>query len=123
MNDQLEAFIDGYIDALLWTGWVMEGEEFTSDDLRDSVGLMSKEARASVLEDCEDFWTCNKELLKGLNPYEAGGDFLLTRNGHGTGFWDRGLGQVGTELTEMARPYGESNAYFLSDRHEVVVEG
>jgi hypothetical protein len=121
--NELEAFIEGYVETLLWTGWVVDGEEITSDDLRDSAELMSKEALASVLKDCEDFWTCNEELLKDLDPWLCGSNFLLTRNRHGTGFWDRGLGKLGEELTEMSHPYGESNAYFLIDEHKVVVAG
>lgn len=122
MND-LEAFIDGYVHTLLWTGWVVDGEEVTADDLRDSAGLMSEETLASVRRDCEDFWTCNQGLLKDLDPWCCGSDFLLTRNRHGAGFWDRGLGKLGEELTEMSHPYGETNAYLLTETHEVVVEG
>ncbi len=37
----------------------------------------------------------------------AGHDFWLTRSGHGTGFWDRGLGELGGRLTAAAKVYGE----------------
>jgi hypothetical protein len=33
----------------------------------------------------------------------AGHDYWLTRNGHGTGFWDRGLGEVGDKLTAICK--------------------
>ncbi len=33
--------------------------------------------------------------------------FWLTRNGHGVGFWDRGLGEVGKKLTEICHQFGE----------------
>jgi hypothetical protein len=45
-------------------------------------------------------------------PYDenqAGHDFWLTRNHHGAGFWDRGLGKVGDELTKNAHPYGDAH--------------
>lgn len=45
----------------------------------------------------------------------AGHDFWLTRNGHGAGFWDRGLGDVGVTLSAACRPYGESNLYIGDD--------
>ena len=32
----------------------------------------------------------------------------LTRNRHGAGFWDRGLGRVGDILTEVAHSFGEA---------------
>ena len=42
-------------------------------------------------------------------------DFWLTRNGHGAGFWDRGLGSVGDELTKNAKPFGSVDAYVGDD--------
>ena len=60
-----------------------------------------------------------REVFKDENRYIAhslihwtvyeqhGHDFALTRNGHGTGFWDRGYGVVGGRLTEAAQAYGE----------------
>ena len=42
-------------------------------------------------------------------------DFWLTRNGHGAGFWDRGLGKLGNELSEMAKTYGTSDVYLGDD--------
>lgn len=39
----------------------------------------------------------------------AGHDFYLTREGHGAGFWDRGLGMVGTALTKVAKDAGGSS--------------
>jgi hypothetical protein len=39
----------------------------------------------------------------------AGHDFWLTRNGHGAGFWDRGMGMLGDELTAACKPYGSAD--------------
>lgn len=47
--------------------------------------------------------------------YVAGIDFWLTRNGHGAGFWDRGLGDVGTRLTCAAHNYGSVDLYAGDD--------
>ena len=38
----------------------------------------------------------------------AGNDYWYTRNGHGTGFWDRGLGELGDKLAAACR-YREVN--------------
>jgi hypothetical protein len=38
-----------------------------------------------------------------------GHDLLLTRSGHGAGFWDRGLGELGDRLTEAAKVYGDTS--------------
>lgn len=79
---------------------------------------------AHVLEDCEAFQRDNAELLaqayaSGIYPHGrewtgpeyAGHDFWLTRNGHGAGFWDRGLGEVGNKLTQAAKVYGSEDWY------------
>lgn len=48
----------------------------------------------------------------GLSASEcAGHDLWLTSNGHGTGFWDRGLGAVGDQLADAARAFGERHFY------------
>lgn len=49
----------------------------------------------SDFENGWDFWS------------QHGHDFLLTRNGHGTGFWDRGYDyEIGKALTDDAYAYG-----------------
>lgn len=42
-------------------------------------------------------------------------DFFLTRCGHGVGFWDRGLGDVGDALSELAKQAGEVWPYVGDD--------
>jgi hypothetical protein len=39
----------------------------------------------------------------------------LTRNGHGTGFWDRGLGERGDALTKSAESFGDAVLYVGDD--------
>lgn len=46
---------------------------------------------------------CECEGIEPGEPYteiQAGRDFWFTRNGHGVGFWDRGLGEIGDLLSE-----------------------
>ena len=38
-------------------------------------------------------------------------DYWLTRNRHGAGFWDRGLGDLGDRLTELAHNDGEYHVW------------
>lgn len=41
---------------------------------------------------------------------------VLTRNGHGAGFWDRlHQSQLGDRLTAMCKPMGESHVYVGDD--------
>ena len=42
---------------------------------------------------------------------QHGHDFALTRNGHGAGYWDRGLGKVGDKLSKAADSYGDCDLY------------
>jgi len=97
-----------YIEAAFWTAADDEGEpladDATVDDLNDLPGFLA-ELRA--------FIEGNADLIarSGLPMSQVGHDFSLTRNGHGAGFWDRGLGQIGQDLTEACRPYGETYIY------------
>ena len=71
--------------------------------------------------ECHDFVEgMEKTLLTAFDEHDytadqAGHDFALTRNGHGAGFWDRDLGDIGEMLTEYCKPYGESYLYFGDD--------
>ncbi len=51
----------------------------------------------------------------GLSSEQAGHDFWLTRNGHGAGFWDRGLGALGERLSKESKPYGSCDLYVGDD--------
>lgn len=114
-------FINQYIQTLLWssittdpeTGDIIEGLECETS---------SQSMDAQCSSDCLDFLGSNYELLSKVmkdNPHydisQAGHDFALTRNGHGAGFWDRGLGRNGDLLTEYSRAYGEVNCYIGDD--------
>jgi len=61
-------------------------------------------------------------LISGMNDEQIGHDFWLTRNGHGAGFWDRGLGDMGEKLTEIAKSFGGCNAV-LGDDGSIYLEG
>lgn len=50
-----------------------------------------------------------------LGEEQFGHDFWLTRNRHGAGFWDRGLGELGEKLTTWAHSYGSSDVYLGDD--------
>jgi hypothetical protein len=113
---KLDAFATAYIDAALWSTTASNGtaldEYFDRDDL-------DADTRASMVSDCRDFQHTNRALLRrAYDVYlskmgdehapaaRAGHDFWLTRNGHGAGFWDRGLGKIGDELTTAAKLAG-----------------
>jgi hypothetical protein len=107
---KLDAFTQSYIGTMFWTDASSEDD----GDLADATfAELSPDALKSIVEDCRDFQTSFAELLQrayatgAYDESNAGHDFWLTRNRHGAGFWDRGLGDIGDQLTKMAHPYGE----------------
>ena len=127
----VDAFTDGYIEAMLWSTSVDEdmqnriyeetGEvvEFLDSAFEDIPAETVEKAKA----DCERFQMENKELLDqvseqfGVSDDQHGHDFWLTRAGHGVGFWDHGYGELGEKLTEAAEAYGEQWPYLGDDRN------
>jgi len=84
-------------------------EDFDRDDL-------SADALRSIEDDCATFMFYNYRKLQRVGTMaQHGHDFWLTRNRHGAGFWDRGYGDLGKDLTDKAHTYGESNLYVADD--------
>lgn len=88
-------------------------------DANYSIDDISPESLAQMQSDCDDF-TSNPEIAEllaqsGLSDEQIGHDFWLTRNGHGTGFWDRGIGEIAVKLTDLTRPYGTVYLYVGDD--------
>jgi len=104
----LRDFTQAYIGAALWSSTDEHGTPL------DSLGAeLTPDARERMEIDAADFWTSNSLLWEGtdMTDEQAGHDFWLTRNRHGTGFWDRGLGDIGRGLTARAHAFGEADLY------------
>lgn len=106
-----------YLECALWAGLDDEGEPL---DSYYNVSDVSEETRAAIAAEIADFLDdCAGERepsdLEGLLPDQVGHDFYLTRNRHGAGFWDRGLGDRGDRLTAAAHVWGESGLYVGDD--------
>jgi hypothetical protein len=107
----LEEMVQGYIDA---AGFCFIDEDTTYPEF-------SKEANEQAKADCADFYEVCKEVLDELiksskiTSSAAGGDFYYTRNGHGTGFWDRGLGEAGQTLSTWAKVHGSADTFCGTD--------
>lgn len=125
--DYLSRFTVAYAHALLWADTFTESE--SGEIERDSVtpedwqtpaagwqlDAFSEESRRDIESDCADFVAAQWSDLRTLDPEQSGHDFLLTRNRHGAGFWDRGLGDVGERLTRAAHVYGGTSAVVRPD--------
>lgn len=70
---------------------------------------------ASAAADLADFLLANFADLEGMDHEQIGHDFWLTRNRHGVGFWDHGLGERGERLTAAAHVYGSVDLYVTDD--------
>lgn len=114
-----EAYIELAVDAAaLCLQW--QATDATENGNGYPVGEDGDEYTAQVAEIPElvqgvaRFVTENALLLTGarVDPGQAGHDLILTANGHGAGFWDRGLGRAGERLTTAAHALGEFDAEF-----------
>lgn len=113
------AFLYGFLGAALWAEHANEaGDSFESLNYdRDD---LSAAALKTLAEECQDFQALAAEELKaaqarGKSLETLGADFYFTRCGHGTGYWDRGLGELGEALTEKAETYSSINLYLSDD--------
>lgn len=105
-----QAMIDGYVECALWSS--LDEDDNPLDGIDAD---LTDETRESMASDCQDFWASNYADLRTMDAGQAGHDFWLTRNGHGAGFWDRGLGQQGERLTRAAKIYGGVDLYVGDD--------
>lgn len=117
----MDRFTQAYIEAALWSST----DESTPQggepmDRNYSVADIAPETLARMEADCARFQAENEipDYGRGAeytDTERAGHDFWLTRNGHGAGFWDRGLGEVGETRTKAAHAYGGFNLYIGDD--------
>ncbi len=122
--DALDPFIQGYIHAMFFTDCNSD-----SDDLADATfDDLAGQALHEIICTCQCYQSVNAELLSqayasdsvDYDERQAGADYWYTRNGHGVGFWDRGLGDVGqalsdeTEMPEMSIYRGDDNLVYVS---------
>lgn len=130
-------FINGYIEAAFWTtnmdhldpeGTGHAGaleDHFDSDDIdADAMAKIEGECLVFMVENLADLEAYEDACLNGTRVFDeskgspssyAGHDFWLTRNGHGAGFWDRGLEDLGDRLTEASKLAGETWVYVGDD--------
>ena len=116
MRRHTDVFTLHYIIAALWSTTnpsVDEGDDTSLEQSGYTLSDIPRELFESMREDCLDFQESNSEDLKNAGDEEQNGhDFWLTREGHGTGFWDRGYKQVGAALTSASKAYGSGSDEF-----------
>jgi len=115
--------VRGYLDCALWCGIIAPegiepGDDYTTRDI-------DPKSNREAIRECLDFFQANETDLfavdvrstsDGSRPFEIlGHDFYLSRNGHGTGFWDRGYGDIGDKLHRAAAVYGSASLMLCED--------
>lgn len=112
----MNSFTEAYIEAALWAETDDDGEPL---DARYSLQDIAPATLQQMEADCARFLVENELPNYGSREYSdaemAGHDFWLTRNHHGAGFWDRGLGEIGRKLTEAAHRFGGAELYVGDD--------
>lgn len=114
----MDAFTRQYIDTALWSstdnstpsGGFPLDKNYTIHDI-------SEETLKKMIADCVEFQKDYSETLADAgSDGQNGHDFWLTRNGHGTGFWDRDYDQqVVDVLRKGCIHVGEYNLYIGDD--------
>lgn len=128
--EKLDRFTYAYIECALWSSMDESDPETGGEpmDANYSIDDLAPTTLAKMVADCADFQEANAAFLDqaydsdayGNDEWpgdeQAGHDFWLTRNGHGAGFWDRGLpGELGDILTKASHAYGSCNLYVGDD--------
>jgi len=111
-----DQMIMGYVECMFFTDDGLSSDGFEANQ---SIPHFDQETINKIVEDVLKFLEKADELISSsaMGYPQAGHDFWLTRNGHGAGFWDRGLGEVGDKLTEMCKEFGEI-AFYLGEEDD-----
>lgn len=127
--EDIATIVNNALDALLWS----EGEEYDESGV-DVIGMWDEtydrvdaapELHASLFADVSLLLVGDTEGDETLGKYRIaayeyisqrgleafGHDMTLTRNGHGAGFWDRGMGEIGDVLTDWAKGLGTLSVF------------
>ena len=119
----LNDMVRGYMVCALWSSTVCDDDGNNCEPMDDNYSIddIAPECAAAMRAVCEDFAKSNhvdlQEYCIRMRTEEwsgeerAGHDFWLTRNGHGAGFWDRGLGALGDRLSAAAKVYSSVDLY------------
>ena len=112
----LDDFFQHYLACALWSSHDNATPE-GGDPMDANYGIddIAPVVLANLKRECADFIEANLADLAGINAEQAGHDFWLTRNGHGAGFWDRGLGALGRRLSDASKVYGSCDLYIGDD--------
>jgi len=105
-EDEVYQTLQGYLECALW---IEELEEYSISDI-DS--LSTEQARDDIdkfLDELDENDLLD-ELVSQMGYSSVGHDFWLTRNGHGTGFWDNSP-LAGEEITKICENFDHKDVF------------
>lgn len=103
-----------YLECALWSSTDDNGEPLDDNYF---ITDLAPATRQQMEEDCDSFLAyCEEAGIShdGWSFEQLGHDFWLSRNGHGAGFWDRGLPN-GRALHDAAKTFGSFELYVGDD--------
>lgn len=129
-------FMHAYMTCALWAELDNSDPENGGEPLDANYTLadISRKTYTHMAVECAEFLAKAEPIMRGLdmnavftagdgqvyNHWEmAGHDFWLTRNGHGTGFWDREelyTAQRAKRLTALAKDFGTATLEVGDDK-------
>lgn len=128
----LDDFTKQYIETALWSstdnlspnGGEPLDKKYTIDDIESST-------LQKMIKDCTDFQTKYSKYFETIDIDDsgAGHKFWLSRNGHGTGFFDiddysnEEKKKVGDYLQKASKQYGEYNLYLGDGKYDGLICG
>ncbi len=95
----LQSMVESFLNTAIWV-------QFDADQ-NITFEKISLDAKIQSIKDCGDFLDALDYKVKDIDSVQMGHDFFLTRNRHGAGFWDRGNGEFGDELTQLSHKFSE----------------
>jgi len=110
----------GYVIAALWSSLDEEGNPLDCDF---SLCDIATESLISAWAECSHFHRENETDLAHLDDDLGGHDFWLSRNRHGSGFFDESVNDefaklAMRQLTHASHTYGEVDLY-IGDDHKL----
>lgn len=105
-----EAILKGYLGCALWTDHCNDESNLDSKySVDDFLQTSVEQSKNDILWFMFHAYPWLHET--GLDDESIGHNLWLTRGGHGTGFWDRGLGYKGDKLSDICKEmFGNKDA-------------
>lgn len=124
MEAEFKATLAGAVEACLWSAIPTPADDNTDPtETADQYTITEQELdklRGTLAHHMaewfmENYFTICPVISAEYTWEHVGHDFWLTSQGHGAGFWDRGLEEVGDTLTDSVDGYSDIIGLYLNE--------